>query len=526
MMSSRVLIIALCLLPLSACSCAAPPEKAGDECDLNADEEPCPDGLVCLEDDDDKGACFVPLGGDCSGDAEDFCTAGLDCGDDVCGGRGASCATDEDCFELFCAELASGGNACHPPAQLRGQVIDGLDLSPVAGAAVVGLDIDGAAISKTAVTDVDGNYSLALTVKRNDDGSPLDVAATLRADARDYASFPGGIRTAIPVDLGTAAVDADTGAFVVDNAATVIALLPLPAAEQGRPVISGNVAAGGGGVLVVADIGELVRAPSAITDQGGDFTVFNVPAGTVTVSGYAAGLQLTPATVTVADADVEGVVLSESATGTGTVSGNIQIVNGGGGSVTSVVLVVDETFDDILQRGDVPRGLRAGDVDGAFTISGVPDGTYVVLAAFENDGLVRDPDENISGTDLVRVTVGDGAREVNLGESFKITGALDVLSPGADGIETVTAPPTFVFGNDSSEDGYTVEVIDAFGTVNWSSELPTQSGSSDISLPYGGPGLEEGMIYQLRVRSFRESGGGRSNISATEDLKGIFLFQP
>ncbi len=63
----------------------------------------------------------------------------------------------------------------------------------------------------------------------------------------------------------------------------------------------------------------------------------------------------------------------------------------------------------------------------------------VVLAAFENDGLVRDPDTSIGGTTIVHIEVMAGQTQVDLAESFKVTGALDVVSPGADTIEIVRA---------------------------------------------------------------------------------------
>ncbi len=516
-MTSRLaLVSAVFVVVTSACA----PQKAGDSCDANADDDPCPEGLVCQED-GDGGVCLVPLGGDCSGDAEDFCADDAACADDVCGGRGADCELDSQCDDrLVCAELASGGQSCQPPVRVEGQVIDGLDQGAIEGADVIGVDVDGAGISRTATTGADGRYSLVINLKRNDDGSPTAATVTLRAAASDYAAFPGGLRAAIPVDID-AAVEGDSG-FVVENAATTIALLPLPAARQGRPILSGDVDANGG-VLVVATNG--AEASSTLTDSDGTFRIFNVAPGSVTVSGYIAGLQFVPVTVTVGDDDVGDVSLARDGTATATVSGSVQVVNGGGGSVTSIVFVVADTFDVVLQRGDVPVGLRAANVAGAFSIAGVPDGVYVVLAAFENDLLVRDPDENIGGTELVTVTVAGS--DVVIGQSFKITGALAVVSPGADGIETITDPsPDFIFGNDSSEDGYDVVVIDALGVVNWQTELPSQNGSGDITLPYGGPGLVDGMIYQLRVKSFRGDGADRSSISATEDLKGIFLFQP
>jgi hypothetical protein len=160
-------------------------------------------------------------------------------------------------------------------------------------------------------------------------------------------------------------------------------------------------------------------------------------------------------------------------------------------------------------------------VSGAFNISGVCDGTYKVLAAFENDDLVRDPDLNISGTQIVEITVSGGA--VTLPESFKITEALEIFSPGGgDGPTEVVGNPTLIWADDSSEDYYTVEVFDSSGNVIWSDlNVPGVSGSSTVSVVYGGPALESGKIYQFRALSWRDSNGGASPISATEDLRGM-----
>lgn len=76
----------------------------------------------------------------------------------------------------------------------------------------------------------------------------------------------------------------------------------------------------------------------------------------------------------------------------------------------------------------------------------MPAGTYKVLAAF-NDFLVRDPDLSIGGTSLQELTVTAGQNTSP--ESFRITGALAVVSPGRDGPEAVDGMPVFVFENDS-----------------------------------------------------------------------------
>ncbi len=163
-------------------------------------------------------------------------------------------------------------------------------------------------------------------------------------------------------------------------------------------------------------------------------------------------------------------------------------------------------------------------MSGDFVIEGVPAGRYVVLAAYENDALVRDPDTNISGTDFVSIEVSAGQDDVTLSESFKVTEALATISPGVDGPEAVDDKPELVWADDSSEDWYDVRVFDAFGTEVWSSlELPGVSGGDTASVQYEGP-LEPGMYYQFRVSSWRQPGGGdAAPISTTEDLRGVFF---
>ena len=228
-----------------------------------------------------------------------------------------------------------------------------------------------------------------------------------------------------------------------------------------------------------------------------------------------------------------GVALSASADALGKISGSVNIVNAPGGSLTSVVLVVASTFDDKFVRGEVPRGLRSPlsgppDVAGAFTIDGVPAGTYKVLAAFENDGLVRDPDPNIAGTQIVTVDMPTPGQDVALASSFKITEALEVFGPGVDAPEAVTTPPKLRWADDSSEDFYTVFVYDAYGNRAWclsddpadagdGPALPAVNGANEVSVDYGGP-MEPGMYYQFRATSWRQQGP----ISATEDLRGVF----
>lgn len=452
----------------------------------------------------------------------------------------ASCATrppepeDNSCDlaapdcgeELVCNALVTGEAQCVAAVTVEGQVLDATDDAPIEGALVQAVDANGAVLGPSATTDADGRYSMTVPVVRDEDGTPVEGSFTLRSQAAAYQAFPSPIRPALPIDGSTATGDGESG-WVVENALTTIKLIPLPGDTSLLGSISGTIEAElVSGVLVIAEGGGV--GYTGFSDAEGAYTVFNVPAGTYTVKGYAAGVQIVPVATEVAEGEEKtDVNLTESDEPLSTVSGNVQIVNAPGGSLTSVILAVESTFVEDAARGEAPPGLRIGGVSGAFTIMDVPDGRYVVLAAFENDGLVRDPDQNISGTQTVHIEVPDplAGNTIVISEGFKITGALGVVDPGADGPTQVADPaPVFEWEDDSSEDGYTIQVFDAFGNEIWNDEIGSVTGSATVTHTYAGPALENGMFYQFRATSFRDGTDGRSAISRTEDLKGVFQF--
>lgn len=440
--------------------------------------------------------------------------------DGTCEPADAECDAGQSC-ELF----ADGLHRCAAAVIIAGRMINLADEAAVVGALVQAVDINGAAVGDSVVTDENGEFQITVPAIRNEDGIPQQVIYTLRAQAQGYQEFPTAIRPALPLDTASA-VEGDEG-WVIENPLTTIGLIALPGDVSQLGSISGQILAETAtSVLVVAEGGV---SYVGFSDSGGAYTIFNVPAGTYSVTGYAAGVQLATRNVSVEEAEhLTGADLEVQDHDLSSVSGNVQIVNAPGGSVTSVVLAVESTFSDITARGQVPPGLRVGNVTGAFVIPNVPDGQYVVLAAFENDNLVRDPDENISGTQIIHIQVPDPGmgNVITISEGFKITEALDVIQPGADGPEQVDSmTPTLTWADDSSEDGYIIKVLDAFGNLIWETEIAGVSGSATVSLDYAGPALEPGMFYQFRVTSFREPGGGsRSAISTTEDLKGVFYF--
>jgi hypothetical protein len=438
-------------------------------------------------------------------------------------GAGASPGCDvTGCTQpQVCEQVEGKVSACFAPVSFKGRVFDAVTTKGIAGARVVARDPNDAALSTVAITAMDGTYTLSVPSKRDAMGNPVKASVTLRADATGYQTFPAPPRVAIPIDLASAMGTPP----LVQSAATDIGLIPLPSA-MGLGSVAGKVGSlTGADGKVKSSAGALVLAGGAtgIADLDGNYEVFNVPAGMgIEVSAYAQGLNITPAKADVtAGKQTPNINLTPKNEATAVVSGKVSIVNGMGASSTSVILALEATFNATAARGEAPKGLRAANVTGDFSIPGVPDGKYVVLAAFENDGLVRDPDTSIGGTQIVHITVAGASQPIS--STFKITGALPVVSPGADKIDTVMGMPSFSWGDDSSEDHYELRVFDALGTKVWENlAVPGVSGQKTVTAMYAGPALKAGMIYQFRAVSIGKDG---VPISTTEDLKGVFAYK-
>jgi hypothetical protein len=441
-----------------------------------------------------------------------------------CSNDSSSCA-QTGCDEgLVCEEVAGGDPGCFEPVVVRGSVFDLADGSAIEGATVVALDGNRAPASTVAITDLLGNYEIQVARQRDTDGNPLGGDVTLRADAAGFQTFPSGVRQPLPIDLSEP--DPMDGFLVVENAATDVGLIALPSGA-GTNEIFGTVEMPdtSTGVLVVAETtsGPEAQGFTAIAGREGSYRIFNVPDGDFTVTGYAKSVSYAAQEVSLSGGEEAQVDLALSNDAPGTVMGSVQIVNPGAGGGTSYILVVESTFDETLARGETPPGLRAPEgtalIDNGDTwmIEGVPAGNYKVLGAFENDRLVRDPDFGQGNTEIIRVEVMPG--QTVEADGFKITGALDVISPGAEGPEEVSGTPVFSWVDDSSEDRYAIEVYDTFGNVLWSDANILGSSGTDPEVTYAGPPLESGMYYQFRVTSFLKD----RPLSRTEDLKGVFF---
>jgi hypothetical protein len=335
---------------------------------------------------------------------------------------------------------------------------------------------------------------------------------------------------ALPIDTTGAASAGEDKPWVFSSAQTDVGLIAVPAAEKGRPAVSGTVESGAGRSALVVVEGNGM-AYSAIADTSGAWKVFNVaPGGGYKAQAYVKGSNYTAADLSVqAGVPTTGVTIRRAGDSTATLTGKIQLVAGANGAGTSVVMVVESTFNTALLRGEVPPGLRAPapgtapNITGDFSITGVPDGRYVVLAAFENDGNVRDPDPSIAGTQIARLTVANGTPSLN--PSFKVTGAIQMVGPGAgETSEAVTGTPKFTWRPYSSAQSYELRVFGSQGTKVWENlAVPdVKNSAGNIEVTYGGPALTPGLIYQWRATAKDNAG---NPISQTEELRGLFTVQ-
>lgn len=447
-------------------------------------------------------------------------------------GPSRECKLDDPkgCGDTLVCEKVEGKTQgmCFAPVRIEGKVFELGSGKAIAKAEVAAQDINGTPVGDVAASDDSGRFSLRVPSVRTDDkGSFVARKVTLRASATGYVTFPSGIRVALPIDT-TGAVQKDASSpYLVTGSLADIGLSSLPAGEQNLPSITGTVelSAGQRGVLVVAEGSGKGR--TAVADDKGSFRIFNVPPGSYELRAYSRGSNYAKATANVeAGKDTTGVALKKNADPTATLSGSISLVAGANGAGTSVVLVVESTFNEALVRGEAPPGLRAPEpgtapnLTGAFSIDGVPDGKYVVLAGFENDGNVRDPDPNISGTQIVHLSVAGG--QASAQPSFKVTGAVQMVGPGAgDTLEVASATPTLAWKPYSSAKSYELLVLDSQGNQVWKQTLinPVKTAAGNIEVLYAGPALDAGRVYQWRTTAYGNAG---NPISVTEELRGVF----
>lgn len=428
---------------------------------------------------------------------------------------------------LACEVVQGGQPTCLAPLVLRGSVtsLPPAPGAPVDGARVVALDANRAPLSGVALSDAQGSFELEVPAARDASGRPAAAAVILRADAPGFLPFPGGVRTALPVDLGGATYDGGARRWVVSGPLTALGLAPSPVTSAAS--VHGVVAAppARAGVLVVGEVAG--AGVTGVADRDGSYALFNLPvdAGgtTVTVAAYAPGANYARPAASLRPGEDRRLDLALLPSPAATVTGDLAFV-AGGTPPTSVALVVESTYLAGLDRGESPPGLRAAAVSGPYSIAGVPDGRYVSLASFEADGNVRDLSD-IGGTAPALVVVQGGVM-TSSPLSYKITGAVTLLDIGGvaastSAVDIAVATPVFRWAAYSSTDEYRIRVYDDLGAEVWAATQPAASGVNQAT--YAGAPLQPGRSYQLRVVAWKPT---KLQISQTEDLMGVFRYVP
>ena len=412
-----------------------------------------------------------------------------------------------------------GGSSAPPTGALNITIVDGTTANPqegIADARVILLDVESEPV-QTYVTDNTGIVSQ----------SKLPIGDyQLKISAQGYNSSPPPRVPPLPVKVKQGETTTATiELFPIDNNLVVGA-------------ISGTVSSGGNpvaGALVIA-MGAGVSY-TTISAANGSYVLYNVVEGNVDVTAYIKGLNfptLSAVTVT-ADTTTTNQNLVASGVANGTISGNIQFVAGGTAQATDITLIDRET------REVIP-GLRVyTDANNNYTMSGLPNGDFEIIASMLNDGNVIDPDEAVTQGDPL-VTVTDGVVDPST-RSFKITGAVVMDTPSTPAnnvVPELTATPTFTWHSESSyssASGFAIEVINESGDAVWGGfggldpveGVPTVTVSGGTyTIPYAGPALQPGRYYQLRIYAMKDDNdailypNGYKLISVTENLDGVF----
>ncbi|MEJ2003427.1 MAG: carboxypeptidase-like regulatory domain-containing protein [Cyclobacteriaceae bacterium] len=399
--------------------------------------------------------------------------------------------------------------------QLTGVVSDAMSSFELENANVIVFNADDNSPVASKATAVDGQFSFDLP--------PGNYF--VKVARQGYISVPAPGLTAVPFTVTAGETTQNDVAMLLSD-------------ETDTGWITGKVlsaSSGVSGVLVVAESGN--TAYSAISDEEGNFTIFNVPSGDFLINGWKSGYNSEGSNVFVSvgqeSTDVN-VTLTEGASGS--LSGQVR-------NIASENKDVDVALVHPVTRETIP-GLVGETLNQNYVISNIPNGVYIARATFSNDSRVMDPDRIFKFGEPYVEMAGSG---ITL--DFDITNSVQLATPDNEPVSTLpvevtSATPVFEWTPYSSTSDYVIEVTDAMtGTVIWggfdtSGDLPVKKvtipgnqltaefnfdGSASINA------LEAGKIYRWRIyasKNDQNSPTGWTLISASEDQHGLIRLMP
>lgn len=376
------------------------------------------------------------------------------------------------------------------------------------------------------VFNADTNEPVGEITKSNEDGTfsiELDPGNYyIRISRQGYIDSPPKGISAVPFSVVIGATEEKT-----------INLIPSDVTDAG--ILSGKVTEGENpvaGVLVVAVQTNGDQGYSSITDQNGEYAIYNIPAGSYTAKGWLSEYNSSEASASVSVSTETSEVNVEMTSGAAnTLSGQVR-------NIAAENIDVDVSLIHSITRETIP-GLTTKTEAQNYTISGIPDGVYIARATFENDQRVMDPDRIAKFGEPVVEIAGGATKEL----SYDITGSVTINTPTNESdtnipFETTETAPIFEWTPYSSTSDYIIEVMESNGNVIWggfdtSGNLPVKN----IIIPAGQTSivfnedesasitaLEPGKVYRWRIfasKNDKNSDTGWTLISASEDQLGL-----
>ena len=409
----------------------------------------------------------------------------------------------------------SSNTAAPTTGQLQGIVKDATTQSPLESVSVVVFNADNnSPIGQTLKTNASGEFSTSL----------IPGNYFIKLSRQGYYPVPPPSLNAVPfaITLGQLTQsDAEMFPSSSNNAGWIV----------GKVTSSGSAVAG---ALVVATNSQNQIAFSTSSDQNGDYSIFNVPAGSFNVQAYIASYN-------------SSTVAASVTSGVGTPGVNIDLQKNANAVLTGIIrnLAIDNKDVDVslvhpITKETIP-GLTTMSANLAYTLTNIPNGTFIARASNKNDMRVMDPDA-ITKFGEPTVTVSGGSCSPST-LAFDVTGPVTLSTPTNPLTTTIpvsaTTRPTFSWTAYPSTSDYVIEVMDAstgqivWGGFNKSGPLPVKNiviPSSQTSVTYNSNSmatisdLVPGKIYRWRIYASKNDvtqSTGWSLISTSEDQVGL-----